>query len=915
MARFSPSKINFNGGEVSDLIIQRTDLDRFSSFNRALLNYVSAPQGPAVPRSGTQYQHDNYKKDKYSHIIPFIFSDEQANLLEFSDLRMRILSDDGLLTTGFVSITAVVTTTPFKFTSAALVAAGAAVGKQIAFNAFPDARNLQGVIANVTAVSGNDITVDINVAGATGAVSGQGGLVYEVVTPYSHNDVRKISYVQSLDIVYLFCDGYRPRKLSRLGETEWTLELFEFTGGPFLDEAGGAVTPSGTGRANAVHAAHTLAGADGGTFTPITALTGSTALWFLFDNDRTNFVWLNAYQEASFQYEFNTAVTLKGYSLAVPTGNTQIDVSARNGQWENFRLEGWNGSAWVLVDQQRNYSLWSSLRTRFIELPSNTPSYARYRITCQQVAAIGQVYVVLSELILTPKTPKPFNLTFSAAAKLNVNRGDGFVSTDVGRLIRLYQTDGAWRIVKITAVVSSTVVTVECQDEALLGLEDIVRWRLGAFSDTTGWPTNGVFHADRLCVSGAFDNPTAVAMSAPQQYGDMAPSDANGTVNPDNAMFLRPNTRNATPARWLESTERGLLVGFGSSVWMIGPSTPNAAFSATTAKAVEMSARGAAKIRPVRVDNDLLFVQQNKRTIRQFSYSLEADTFKATSVSLFASHMGKNQFEQIVYTPEPFSIAWVRTGAGELRGLTYNRDENVIGWHRHDLAGGVVESIASIPSGTHDALWAVVKRTINGATRRYIEKLMPFWDFGDEIDDMHYVDCGLRVTSVTPISTVYNASHLEGCAIHGVADKIYFTATVSGGKFDLPNPATNVVYGLQYIMQGETANIEGGSQDGTSQGKLKRMHNMSLYLIESYGGKIGVYNEDTDSHEYDTIDGDVHYKAENEMGEPVLWTGFVGPFNPPQGFGKRGAIAFKQELPYPFIIGGLYPQMNVEDRG
>ena len=226
-----------------------------------------------------------------------------------------------------------------------------------------------------------------------------------------------------------------------------------------------------------------------------------------------------------------------------------------------------------------------------------------------------------------------------------------------------------------------------------------------------------------------------------------------------------------------------------------------------------------------------------------------------------------------------------------------------------------MESIASVPSGTHDALWAVVKRTINSVTRRYIEKLMPFWDFGDAIDDMHYVDCGLRVTSLTNMTTIYNASHLEGCAIHGVADKVYFTATVSGGKFDLPNPAKNVVYGLQYIMQGETANIEGGSQDGTSQGKLKRMHNMSLYLIESYGGKIGVYNEDTDTHEYDTIDGDVHYKAENDMGEPVLWTGFVGPFNPPQGFGKRGAIAFKQELPYPFIIGGLYPQMNVEDRG
>lgn len=915
MARFSPSKINFNGGEVSDLIIQRTDLDRFSSFNRALLNYVSAPQGPAVNRSGTRYQHDAYKHAKYSAVVPFIFSDEQANLLEFSDLRMRILSEDGLLTTGFVSITNVVATTPFKFTSAALVAAGAAVGKQIAFAGFADARNLKGVVANVTAVAGNDITVDINYNGATGAVTGTGGLVYEVTTPYAHADVRKINYVQSLDVVYLFCSGYKPRKLSRLGETEWTLELFEFTGGPFLDEAGGAVTPSGTGRANAVHAADTLAGADGGTFTPITVLTGSTALWFLFDNDRTNFVWLNAYQEASFQYEFNTAVTLKGYSLAVPTANTQTNISARNGQWENFRLEGWNGSAWVLVDQQRNYSLWSSLRTRFIELPSNTPSYARYRITCQQVAATGNVYVVLSELILTPKTPKPFNLTFSAAAKLNVNRGDGFVSTDVGRLIRLYQTDGAWRTVKITAVVSSTVVTVECQDEALLGLEDIVRWRLGAFSDTTGWPTNGVFHADRLCVSGAFDNPTAVAMSAPQQYGDMAPSDANGTVNPDNAMFLRPNTRNASPARWMESTEKGLLVGYGGAIWTIVPAAANNPFSATNVRAAEIAARGSADIRPIRVDNDLLFVQSNKRTVRQFAYSLEADTFKATSVSLFASHMGRNQFEQIVYAPEPFSIAWLRTATGELRGLTYNRDENIIGWHRHDVAGGLVESLAVIPSGTHDVLWAVVSRTINGQTRRYIEKLMPFWDFGTEIDDMHYVDCGVRVTVGSPITTVYNAAHLEGRAIVGVADKIYFEATVTGGQFNLPNPASNIVYGLSYEMSGETANFEGGSQDGTSQAKVKRMHNMSLYLVQSYGGKVGVYNEDTDTYEYDVIEGDVHYKAENELGEPTLWTGFVGPFNPPQGYGKRGAVAFRQTLPYPFIVGGLYPQMNVEDRG
>lgn len=914
MARFSPSKVNFNGGEVSDLIIQRTDLDRFASFNRALTNYVSAPQGPVVPRSGTAYQHDSYKKDKYSALVPFIFSDEQANLLEFSDLRMRILSDDGVLTTGFVSITSVVSTTPFKFTSAALVAAGAAIGKQIAFAGFASARNLEGVIANVTAVSGNDITVDVNYNGATGAVTGTGGLVYEITTPYAHGDVRKLNYVQSLDIVYLFCEGYKQRKLSRLGETNWTLEEFDFLDGPYLDEVldGYFLTPSATGKATEVHT--TQIGTNGTTSSSGDSGVGN-ASWKAFDQDLDTYWESSTNQNGHLTYVFGTAQSIDGYTIYGPRKNDNSSLGAkgyRPTSW-TFEVSVDGATNWIVVDQQYDYSLWKNFRTQYIKLNLGSATYKGFRVQVDALESPGGQNPRISELVLRKKPAPTLTLTLSSAAA--INRGQGFLETDVGRLIRAYQTDGFWRVLKITARASSTSVTAELQGDPLVDTNQIRRWRMGLFSDTTGWPTNGVFHLDRLCVSGAFDNPTAVAMSAPQEYNNMQPTDLDGSQVADNGLLLRPATRNASPARWMQSTDRGLMVGYGSSVWMIGPSSPQNAFSATNAKAGEMAARGSAKIRPIGVDNDLLFVQQNKRTVRQISYSLEADTFKAQSVSLFASHMGKNQFEQIAYAAEPFSIAWLRTATGELKGLTYNRDENIIGWHKHDLAGGIVESIATIPSGTHDLLWAVVKRTVNSVERRYIEKLMPFWDFGDTIDGMHYVDCGVRVTSVTDMNTIYNASHLEGKDIHGVADSIYFQATVTNGKFDLPNPAKNVVYGLPYTMEGETANIEGGSQDGTAQGKLKRMHNVSLYLIESYGGKIGVYNEDTDSHDYDTIEGEVHYKAESDMGTPILWTGFVGPFNPPQGFGKRGAIAFKQELPYPFIIGGLYPQMNVEDRG
>jgi hypothetical protein len=69
----------------------------------------------------------------------------------------------------------------------------------------------------------------------------------------------------------------------------------------------------------------------------------------------------------------------------------------------------------------------------------------------------------------------------------------------------------------------------------------------------------------------------------------------------------------------------------------------------------------------------------------------------------------------------------MRREDGTVVGLTYNRDEGVVGWHRHDF-GGYVESIAVLPQadGLQDALWLVVRRTINGVERRFVERLTRF---------------------------------------------------------------------------------------------------------------------------------------------------------------------------------------------
>jgi hypothetical protein len=50
-------------------------------------------------------------------------------------------------------------------------------------------------------------------------------------------------------------------------------------------------------------------------------------------------------------------------------------------------------------------------------------------------------------------------------------------------------------------------------------------------------------------------------------------------------------------------------------------------------------------------------------------------------------------------------------------------EHSVLGWARHDFDGGTVESVCVVQEGSEDALYLIVKRTINGLVRRYVERM------------------------------------------------------------------------------------------------------------------------------------------------------------------------------------------------
>lgn len=899
MAKASPARTSFNAGEFSALVEGRTDIDRYPASMRKMLNTIATPQGPAMRRSGTYFVCEAANNNERSALVPFIFSDEQALQIEFANEKVRFVLDAGLQVYTARPITNVTQLNPLKIDCPTL---DALVGDQVSLNGFPNAHTINGRVVNITAKVGTVYTLDYNYAGGTlgaPATAATGSLVYSIDGPYSSADVEFIRSVQSIDVVYLFCDGYRPRKLSRYNSYDWRLSVLDFSTGPFMPEEKnmGRLTPSASGSP-----------IGGGT---ATGDAGSTNPGHAFDGDKTTYWASNANQAGWVQYQFATAKVIEGYVIVPASVNDDTTYAKLDYAPGDFNFMGSNdGITWYLLDAQRGYVLYDNGRSVLFNV-NNTVAYLYYRFEVTANTRNGPIKCRIGDLLFKDAAQVDITLTLSSAYD-NVNKGQGFLASDVGRLIRVKGSDQSWRNMRIKTRTSATVIVATLLDEPFPNVEPILQWQLGYWSDTTGWPSCGTFFEDRLFLGGTTEAPDLISGSRTGAYEDFMQRSPANEVMDDSAIVVRLNSRRLSSTRWLATDERGLLVGTGTNEWVINPSDTANALSARNIKARSSTDRGSARIEPAKIDRQVLYVQASRRTVREYAYVYESDGYKSPSMSLFASHLGVKKFAQMAYASEPHSIVWFRREDGSVVGLTYNREENVIGWHQHDF-GGVVESISVIPSSesVQDTLWMIVRRTINGQTVRYIERLMRFWDFDSTIEEAHYVDCGLKYSGAAT-NTLYGLYHLEGEVVCGLRGGIPFEdLTVTNGKLELTDAATPIIVGKQFISECEISRIEAGAADGTAQGKVKRVHSLTIQLWQSAYGEVGSWNDNEEVFKW----VDIEYQEPYDELEPInLQDGMFGPFVMPPGYGKRGSLSFRQTKPLPFNVISLLPQMNTQDR-
>ena len=225
-----------------------------------------------------------------------------------------------------------------------------------------------------------------------------------------------------------------------------------------------------------------------------------------------------------------------------------------------------------------------------------------------------------------------------------------------------------------------------------------------------------------------------------------------------------------------------------------------------------------------------------------------------------------------------------------------------------DEGNSVVESCASISGALNeDELWVIVKRTINGNTRRYVECFTDF-DF-DELDAevFHFLDSGLSYDG-TATTSITGLDHLEGENVQILADgATHDDKIVSSGSITLDRSAKKVKVGLPYDSILQTMRLEGGSAEGegTSQGKIKRVNRVVLRLFETVGAKCGPSLTKLDIVPFRTTSDTLDQPVSTLLaGDKALE--FDGDYG-------SDFIFVKQDQPLPLSVLAIFPTLVTHD--
>lgn len=212
----------------------------------------------------------------------------------------------------------------------------------------------------------------------------------------------------------------------------------------------------------------------------------------------------------------------------------------------------------------------------------------------------------------------------------------------------------------------------------------------------------------------------------------------------DDAITVTLASRQVNRIRALVPLKELLVLTSGAEWTVTGDAT---GLKPTNIQAQVQSYIGSSTVTPAVYGNTALYVQARGQKLADLAYSYTSDGFQGQDLTVLSSHLVRGfEIKDMTLAQVPNSVLWIVRNDGGLLGFTYLPAQEVFSWHRHDTYGAF-ESVASIPEGDEDAVYFIVRRVINGVTKRFVERLasrqlsVPGQDTA--MDRCFFVDAGL----------------------------------------------------------------------------------------------------------------------------------------------------------------------------
>lgn len=348
------------------------------------------------------------------------------------------------------------------------------------------------------------------------------------------------------------------------------------------------------------------------------------------------------------------------------------------------------------------------------------------------------------------------------------------------------------------------------------------------FNASGDYPAAVSYYEQRRCFAGTANKPQNIWMT---RTGTESNMNYSLPTRDDDAISFRVAAREANTIRHIVPLT-SLVLLTSAAEWRV-TSINSDAITPSTVSVKPQSYVGASNVQPVVINNNLIYAAARGGHMRELAYSWQAAGFVTGDLSLRAPHLFDNyNITDMAYAKAPLPVVWTVSSSGKLLGLTYVPEQQVGAWHQHDT-DGTFESCCVVAEGDEDVLYAIVQRTINGSSKRYVER-MHSRKFTAQADAF-FVDCGATYSGAATTS-ITGLSHLEGKTVNILADgAVHPQRVVTSGSITLDNAASTVQVGLPITADIQTLPWFAQVDAGFGQGRTKNVNRVYLRVYRSSG--------------------------------------------------------------------------------